>query len=111
MKRLKLITLFILAFLAGQTQSKNFLDQPYLEVAGNADTLLTPNEIYIKINISEKDTRDRTSVEELELKMYNALKALGIDVDKKLTTRDMASNFKSYFLRSKDVIKLKQYVL
>ena len=111
MKRLKLTTLLVLTFLMGQTQTKNFLDQPYLEVAGSADTLVTPNEIYIKIIISEKDTKDRTSVEELELKMYNALKALGIDVDKNLATRDMASNFKFYFLRSKDVMKSKQYIL
>ena len=111
MKKLKLITLFVLTFFVGQTQTKNFLDQPYLEVAGNADTLVTPNEIYIKISITEKDTRDRISVEELELKMYNALKNLGIDVDKNLTTSDMGSNFKFYFLKSKDVMKSKQYIL
>lgn len=111
MKRLKLTALFVLTFLVGQTQTKKLLDQPYLEVAGSADTLVTPNEIYIKIIISEKDTRDRTSVEELELKMYNALKSLGIDVDKNLTTSEMASNFKFYFLRSKDVMKSKQYIL
>ena len=101
----------MLTFLLGQTQAKNFIDQPYLEVAGSADTLVAPNEIFIKIFISEKDTRDRTSVEELELKMYNALKGLGIDVDKNLTTSDMASNFKYSFLRSKDVVKSKQYIL
>ncbi len=111
MRRLKLTTLFILTFLAAQTQTKNFLDQPYLEVAGNADTLLTPNEIYIKIIITEKDTRDRISVEDQELKMYNALKAFGIDVEKNLTTSDMSSNFKFYLLRSKDVMKSKQYIL
>ena len=111
MRRLKLTTLFILTFLAGQSQTKNFLDQPYLEVAGNADTLLTPNEIYIKIIITEKDTRDRISVEDQELKMYNALKALGIDAEKNLTTSDMSSNFKFYLLRSKDVMKSKQYIL
>ena len=82
-----------------------------MEVTGNADTLVTPNEIYIKVIITEKDTRDRISIEELELKMYNALKALGIDVDKKLTTSEMASNFKFYILRKKDVIKSKQYIL
>jgi hypothetical protein len=38
MKRLKLLALFVLTFLAGQTQTKNFIDQPYLEVAGHADT-------------------------------------------------------------------------
>jgi uncharacterized protein len=93
------------------TQTKNYIDQPYLEISGSADTLVTPNEIYIKIVISEKDTKDRTSLEELELKMYDALKALGIPVDNSLTTSDMASNFKFYFLKSKDVMKSKQYIL
>ena len=111
MKMVKLTVLFILTFLVGQTQTKNFLDQPYLEVAGSADTLVTPNEIFIKILITEKDTKDRTSVEDLEIKMVNALKALGIDVEKNLTTSDMASNFKFYFLRNKDVMKSKQYIL
>ena len=111
MKRLKLTTVFILTFLVGQAQTKNFIDQPYLEVTGSADTLVTPNEIYIKINISEKDTKDRTSVEELEQKMFDALKALGLDVENNLTTTDMASNFKFYFLRRKDVMKSKQYFL
>ncbi len=111
MKTLKLTAFFVLAFFAAQAQTKNFIDQPYLEVEGSADTLVTPNEIYIKIAISEKDTKDRTSLEELELKMYNALKALGIDVDKNLTASDMASNFKFYFLRNKNVMKSKEYIL
>ena len=111
MKKLKPTIFFILTFLAGQAQTKNFIDQPYIEVAGSADSLLTPNEIYIRINISEKDTKDRTSVEELEQKMFDALKALGLDVEKNLTTTDMASNFKFYFLRSKEVMKSKQYIL
>lgn len=111
MKKLKLTAIFVLTFLVGQSQTKNFIDQPYLEVTGSADTLVTPNEIYIKISINEKDMKDRTSVEELELKMYDALKSLGIDVDKNLTTSDMSSNFKFYFLKSKDVMKSKQYIL
>jgi hypothetical protein len=111
MKKLPLTFLLLIPFLPGYAQTKTFLDQPFLEVAGSADTLVTPNEIYIKITISEKDTKDRASVEELELKMYNSLKVLGIDVDKNLTTSDMGSNFKFYFLRSKDIMKTKQYIL
>lgn len=111
MKRIYVTTVLALLFTAGYSQTKNFIDQPYLEVTGNADTLVTPNEIFIKIIISEKDTKDRVSVEELELKMYNALKALSIDVDRNLTTSDMASNFKYYLLKSKDVLKSKQYML
>lgn len=111
MKKLKLTAIFFLTFLVGQSQTKNFIDQPYLEVTGSADTLVTPNEIYIKIIISERDTKDRTPVEEQELKMYNSLKTLGIDVDKSLTTSDMVSNFKFYILKSKDIMKSKQYIL
>ena len=90
---------------------KSFIDQPYVEVAGSADTLVTPDEIYIKINISEKDTKNKTSVEELERKMFDALKAMGIDVEKNLTTSDLSSNFKTYFLKSKDIMKSKDYML
>jgi uncharacterized protein len=111
MKRLKLTTVFVLAILLGQTQSKNFIDQPYIEVSGSADTLVTPNEIFIRILLSEKDTRDKISIEELERRMVNALKGLGLDTEKDLTTADMASNFKFYILKSKDVIKSKLYML
>lgn len=90
---------------------KSFIDQPYVEVAGSADTLVTPDEIYIKINISEKDTKNKTSVEDLERKMFDALKAMGIDVEKNLTTSDLSSNFKTYFLKSKDIMKSKDYML
>lgn len=111
MKKIKLTAVFISLFFAGQAQMKDFIDQPYIEVAGNADTSVTPNEIYIQIEISEKDTKNRTSVEELERNMFNALKAMGIDVEKNLTTSDISSNFKNYFLRGKEVLKSKQYML
>ncbi|HEU5053967.1 MAG TPA: SIMPL domain-containing protein [Hanamia sp.] len=111
MKKIQLTAIFIAFFFAGHAQMKNFIDQPYIEVAGNADTLVTPDEIYIQINISEKDTKNKTSVEELERKMYDAIKSLGIDVDKNLTTSDISSNFKNYFLKGKEVLKSKDYML
>jgi uncharacterized protein len=94
-----------------QAQLKNYIDVPYLEVNGSADTFVTPDEIFIKIHLSEKDTRDRVSIEDLELKMVNALRSLGADTDKDLTTTDISSIFKSGLFRGKDVIKSKVYVL
>jgi len=102
-------TLFLFTTL--QAQTKNFIDQPYIEVAGNADTLVTPDEIYIRINISEKDTKNKVSVDALEGQMTEALKNLGIDIAENLTINDIASNFKVYLLKSKDVLKSKQYML
>jgi uncharacterized protein YggE len=80
MNRTLLVTGLILASLTNTlAQTKTFIDQPYIEVGGYADTLVTPNEIYIKIIISEKDSKDRTSVEEQENKMITAFKGMGIN--------------------------------
>jgi uncharacterized protein YggE len=95
----------------GICQDKNFIDQPYIEVSGSSDTLVTPNEIFIRIVLSEKDTRDRTSIEELEQKMVDKLKNLGVDTEKELTTSDITSNFRFYLLKGKEVLKTKLYLL
>lgn len=96
---------------AVHAQTKNFIDQPYIEVSGDADSLVTPDEIYIQINVSEKDTRNKVSLETLENQMAEALKSLGIDIGKDLVVNDIASNFKVYLLKGKDVLKSKQYIL
>lgn len=111
MKQLTILALLLFTIFTANSQTKNFIDQPYIEVNGSADTLVTPNEIYIRIILSEKDTRDRVSIEELEQKMVDSLKGMGLDTEKHLTTSDMTSNFKTYLLKSKDVIKTKIYTL
>lgn len=111
MKIIKLVFLLMVTALAANSQTKNYIDQPYIEVSGSADTLVTPNEIFIRIILSEKDTRDRVAIEELELKMLTALKTLNIDIEKDLTASDMMSNFKYYILKNRDVIKTKTYSL
>ncbi len=97
--------------LSAMGQTKNFIDQPYIEVTGSFDTMVTPNLIYIKIVISEKDTKDKISLEEQENKMVSAFKNLGINTETDLTTSDMMSNYKFYFLKQKDIFKTKEYVL
>ncbi len=111
MKKIRLTALLISLVFAGNAQVKSFIDQPYIEVAGSADTMVTPDEIYIKIDISEKDTKNKTSIEDLERKMFDALKSMGIDVEKNLTTSDISSNFKTYLLKNKDIMKSKEYML
>jgi len=103
--------LFFTTQLAAKAQNKNYIDQPYIDVSGYADSLVIPNEIYIRINISEKDTRDRVSVETSELKMVEGLKALGLNTEKDLSTNDFGSNYRFYLLKQRDVMKTKQYLL
>ncbi|WP_350289186.1 SIMPL domain-containing protein [uncultured Croceitalea sp.] len=111
MKKLLLVVSITLFTVSAMAQSKNFLDTPYLETSARVDTLVSPDKIYLSITIKEKDSKGRKSVEEQENKMAQSLKDLGIDVEKQLTIKNLASNYKKYFLRSKDVLKSKQYSL
>lgn len=92
-------------------QSKNFLDQPYLETKAQVDTLVTPDKITIKITIDEEDTKKKKTAEEQEQDMKRALESLDIDVSKNLTLVDLSSDFKRYFLRGQKVLKAKTYNL
>ncbi|AMC10231.1 hypothetical protein Lupro_02730 [Lutibacter profundi] len=105
------IVLIISTVYFGFSQTKNFIDQPFIETRSKVDTLITPDRIYLSILITEKDTKGRISVEELENNMAVKLKDLGIDLDKQISLSDLSSNFKKYFLRQKDVLKSKAYSL
>jgi len=93
------------------SQTKNFIDLPYIETSAKADTLVTPDRIFLTISITEKDTKNRTSVEELESRMNLKLKSLGIITEKQLTLNDLSSNYKKYFLKQQDILKNKSYSL
>lgn len=111
---MKQINLLIgLIFIGNLTfgQSKNFIDQHYLETTAKVDTLIKPDIIYLDILIREKDEKNKISVEELENNMAEKLKTLGIDVQKQLILSDLSSNFKKYFLKQKDIMKSKAYKL
>ena len=110
MKNLAII--FTLFFsLISFSQTKNYLDKPYYETSATVDTLVTPDKIFININISESDTKGKVSIEQLERKMYNTLKSIGIDTDKNLKVNDMSSNYKKYILKKKDILKEKSFSL
>ena len=95
----------------GYAQSKNFIDQPYLETNAKVDSLVKPDRIYLSILIQEKEDRDKTSVEKQEREMASVLEGLGINLKKQLKIEDLASNYKKYFLRKKSVLKSKAYEL
>ena len=111
MKNIGLTLILVLLTLQSYSQTKNFIDQPYLETTSIVDTLVVPDRIYLSILITEADTKGKISVEELENRMNTKLIALGIDTKKQLFLSDAASNFKNYFLRGKDILKNKAYTL
>lgn len=106
-----LVLVILLLSFAGTAQTKNFIDQPYLETTARVDTLVTPDRIYLSVLITEEDTKGRISVEELENRMAAKLKSLGIDLEKQLSLSDLGSDFRKYFLRKTDILKEKAYTL
>jgi hypothetical protein len=110
---MKKITLLLLLIITTKSisQTKTFIDLPYIETSAKVDTLVIPDRIYLNISITEKDSRGKVSVEELESKMNEKLKSLGINVETQLALNDLASNYKKYFFKQQDILKYKNYTL
>lgn len=90
---------------------KNFIDQPYIETAAKVDTLITPDRIYLSITLNEADSKNKISSEEQEQKLEQTLRKLNINIEKQLFMDDAGSNFKNYFLKGQNIIKVKQFSL
>jgi len=94
-----------------QTGEKNFIDQNYIEVIGKAELEVSPDMIYLKIVLSDKNNKDKLTLPEIEKKMIDKLTEIGIDVNKDLSLLDFASNLRSYSLKLNNVMLTKQYQL
>lgn len=108
MKKL-LCTLIALITLNSFSQNKDLNNKPFIEVSGQADTLVAPNKIWINVLLMEKDTKGKKSVEDLEKEMIGKLQEIGINTEKNVTLNDMASNFKNYLFKQTDILKSKSY--
>lgn len=111
MNRIFILSLLLASVNFGFSQGKNFIDMAYLETTAMVDTFIKPDVLYLNILIQEKDEKNKISTEELEARMIQKLKSLGIEVEKQLTLVDLGSNFKKYFIKPKDILKDKSYEL
>ena len=103
-----LLNISIVAF--AQAGEKNFIDQNYIEVTGKAELEVSPDMIYIKIVLSDRNNKDKLPLPEIEKRMISKLSEIGIDVSKDLSLLDFVSNMRTFFVR-KDVILTKHYQL
>ncbi len=82
-----------------------------MKLKGQVDTLIIPDRIYITIVLNEADNKNKKSTEELEKILERTLKELNINTEKDLSLLDYNSDFKNYFLKSQDILKVKNYSL
>ncbi len=111
MKNLAVLLFFGLWFFQADAQTEDFTRQPYLETLAEVDTAVVPDNIYLFIQLNERDKKDRISTEELEARMLKVLDSLHIDAAKNLTVLDYTSSYKKFFLSGTKIIKSKMYSL
>ena len=71
MKKITYLLIIMLVCNQAFTQSKNFIDQAYLETTAKVDTLVVPDQIFLSIYIDEGEDRNKTSLEKQEKEMSN----------------------------------------
>lgn len=108
---LTMVILITTMSLFGQTKIENVVDQPYIEVTGTAEKEIIPDEIYIGIVIREKYVgKIKTTIEEQEGKLKEALKTIGIDLAN-LYMSDVNADYIKISWQKKDLITKKNYSL
>src|SRR5690349_1199819 len=105
--RVRTLTMLILLTftLLGHAQNKNFIDVPYVETVAVADTLVVPDRIFLNILVSEKDAKGNMTLEQLQGKMEETLRNLGINTEEDLALNDLVSSFRKNFLKVQDILK------
>ncbi len=112
MKKLFFVLLLGCIVVSSNAQtSKNFIDQPYIEVTGRAKLEIVPDEIFIGIVIKEDDSKGKLNLEDLERKMIKSLESIGINIKEDLKVLDYSSNFKDYWYKKSSIRNTKSYQL
>lgn len=87
-------------------QQTSVMDQPYIEVSGQAEIEVIPDKIYVQITI-DGDSKGKETVLQQEKEMVQRFDALGIDVEKKLVVQELFNSA----LKSNKVTTFKMYRL
>lgn len=87
-------------------QQTNVMDQPYIEVSGQAEVEVVPDKIYVQITI-DGDSKGQETVLQQEKEMVQRFDALGIDEEKKLVVQELFNSA----LKSNKVTTFKMYRL
>ncbi len=94
-----------------QVRPEFYQEPPYIEVNGNAEKEIIPDEIYISIVLREKyDGKTKISIEEQETKLKEALKSAGINTAD-LYLSDANADYVKVRWKMKDVLTRKDYTL
>jgi hypothetical protein len=104
-----LFVLTVLPYFSHGQNAGNIMDQPHIQVAGLSDLEVTPDKIHLEVIINEKDNKGKESLDSQEKRMFDELLSLGLNINEQVTLKDLASNFKFYALKKRDIFTSRQY--
>jgi hypothetical protein len=113
MKAINLILLFFLVSTVGfaQYEPNPLHSVPYIEVTGDAEIEIVPDEIFLHFTLKERyDGKTKINLEDLEKKLKQQLKAGNFDLDN-LSLADADADFVTIKRKKKDVLASKDYLL
>lgn len=111
MKLPPIFFLFIVLSLSINAQDLNFRNIPQIQTTAISSEEVFADKITLSIILSETDTKGKTDVETLEKRMKKVLLNNNININKQLFLTNMGSDFKDYFLKKNDILKVKNYQL
>ncbi len=106
-----LLFLLIPMFGIAQTELNPLNSTPYIEVTGEGEMEIIPDEIYLQFTLKERyDGRTKINIEDLEKKLRQKLRAKGITNDQ-LYLADADAAYVKIKRKKKDVLASKEYII
>lgn len=113
MKASKLVLVLLLFSVSSfaQTEPNPLHSTPYIEVTGEGEIEVVPDEIFLQFTLTERyDGKTKINIEDLEKKMKQHLKVNQFDLTK-LSLADADADYVTIKRKNKDVLASKNYVL
>ncbi len=111
MKQILILSIFIAGSYLAKAQINEHDIKPYIEVVGNAELEIVPNEIYISFTLKERmDGKNKITIESQEAEVKKQLQKVGFDLDK-LSLADASSGFVTVKRKKQEVLASKNYVI
>ncbi|HSO87805.1 MAG TPA: SIMPL domain-containing protein [Draconibacterium sp.] len=112
MKYLLILTVFVFTFRLAEAQYvQPGQEKPYIEVVGNSEMEIVPNEIYISFTLKERmDGKKKITIEDQEKELKKQLQKAGFDLAN-LSLSDASAGFVPVKRKKQEVLTAKNYII
>lgn len=92
-------------------QQTNQPDKRYIEVSGNVEKEVSPDEIYLRVVLKEYfEGRSKITIKEQEETMINVLKSMGYDI-KNIHLQDANTSYTKILWKSDNAVAINTYII